>query len=136
VKKLTEKLGGYRGREERNPDDFRRFKDKILDLTKDELWEGYSKNDGKELLWTPGKKFYLTNIDMFKVFKKGFPVEYMMTSFEDVDVFKHKNGLIIKTRGKYVEKEYLHEFILLPACKENYHRDWSKDGICIKEGKL
>jgi hypothetical protein len=139
VKKLTEKIMEYRGFEQRNPDDFRRFKDKLLDLTKDALFEGYSNTDGKVLSksfpyikYTHRTKFYLMTSEMSKVFKDGFPVEYLMTSFEDVSIFKYKNGYKIQVKGEN-GKEYLHEFTLLPACQEEYYRDWNRDGICVKK---
>jgi hypothetical protein len=41
-----------------------------------------------------------------------------------IKLFRGKNGLFFKAGDKNV--------IILPACKGEYHRNWTKGGICVK----
>lgn len=132
---MTEPLLQYNGYSNENigREQYRAFRDKVLDIVKDDLWEGFSKTDGKILKEDIHRKFHLADMKMKDVFKQSFPIEYMMTSPEDVDIYKYKQGLMIQTKGKNYDGEYLHEFLLLPACKEGYIRDWEHDGVCVKK---
>jgi hypothetical protein len=41
-----------------------------------------------------------------------------------------KNGLLL--RGTRYRGDVSRDCIFLPACERGYHRDWDRDGICVK----
>jgi hypothetical protein len=98
----------------------------MLDKNSSKIWEAevinfgwkrergikkkFTAEDGKDLL---GR--VLPPMDcIFKIYeldKKGFAIQN----------FHHDNN---------TGNEWYH---ILPACEEEYHRDWKRDGICVKD---
>lgn len=93
-------------------DDFLSELDELI--KKDEQWEHPRL----------GHKFYLENgKKLLKICALNEP--------QQLDVYNtQKKGLILIGK-EYIDEEEK-ECLVLPACKEGYHREWEHDGICVR----
>ena len=105
---------------EKHVDEFKSITE-LMQMNKNLLWEAHVENYGPKRKNGTMQAFKCENGE--QLLKRLLP----MNAKRSLTIFEYGKGLAIKTNDE--------QYRVLPACKGDNHRDWSRDGICVKKPK-